>query len=97
MEEHPEVLGFLFETNKFGKTLYDSALTKYGKAKVFRVIDSCIPASIVLGGIEIEAFIVAASCKNSDVDVINHLLRRDLDLSALASWSIANPHSSINR
>ena len=80
MEEHPEV-GFLFETNKFGKTLYDSALTKYGKAKVFRVIDSCIPASIVLGGIEIEAFIVAASCKNSDVDVINHLLRRDLDLS----------------
>ena len=54
MEEHPEV-GFLFETNKFGKTLYDSALTKYGKAKVFRVIDSCIPASIVLGGIEIES------------------------------------------
>ena len=22
MEEHPEVLGFLFETNSFGKTLY---------------------------------------------------------------------------
>ena len=36
---------------------------------------------------EIQAFVVAASRKNSSLDVIYHLLRRDLDLSPLASWS----------
>jgi hypothetical protein len=88
MEEHPEALGFLFETKNFGKTLYESAITKYGKAKVFEVIEECtIPASIACEGIEIEAFMLAASCKNSNVGIIYHLLRRDLDLSPLASWS----------
>ena len=97
MKEHPEVLGFLFQTNKFDKTLYESAIIKYGKAKVFQVIEGCIPTGIEWEGIKTEAFMVAASCKNSNVDVIYHLLRRDLDQSPLANWSTPKHLSSRKR
>ena len=57
------------------------------KPKSFK--DECIPTGIVWEGKDIEAFMVIASCENSDVDVFYHLLRRGLDLSPLASCSIA--------
>ena len=97
MEEHPEVLGFLSETNDFGKNLYKDAITKYGKEKAVEVINKHIPASIELEGKEMEAFMVAASCEDSSLDVIYHLLTRDVGQSSLANWSIASPRSSFHK
>ena len=80
MEEHPEKLGFLFKMKK-GATACDSAIARYGKERVFRVIGDCIPEKKILEQMNLYPFMVAASCRNSTVAVIYHLLRRNPEVA----------------
>lgn len=81
MEQFPEDLGRLFDMNEYwyGKTVYDCAITKFGKDKVHQVIDECIPLNVEFAGNNIPSFMVAGSCRNTSVFVIFHLLRKNLD------------------
>jgi hypothetical protein len=77
MDQSPEKLGLLFEQNEHGKTTYESAVTKFGKEKVFQAIEACVPSHVAIAGIIVESFFVAAACENSAVSVIYYLLRKD--------------------
>ena len=43
LQHFPNEIGLLFEKNERGKTAFECALTKYGHADTFGVIDKCIP------------------------------------------------------
>ena len=77
MERHPENLGNLFELRVHEYTEYECAVAKYGPDKTFQIIKEFIPLNSVCERTNLYSFMVAASCRNCDVDVIYFLLRGD--------------------
>jgi hypothetical protein len=90
MKKYPEELGRLFEKDDRGITFYECSITKFGIEKVSKVIQDCIPSSIVCSGSYLQSFVAAAACENSVVSVIYYLLRRNLDSSSLANYCPMN-------
>jgi hypothetical protein len=80
---YPEELGRLFAKDGRNETFYGSAVRKFGMEKVFKVlVEECLPsdkkwADTFTSG-NLPLFMVAASCENSAVSVIYHLLRRNV-------------------
>jgi hypothetical protein len=80
--QHPQELGRLFvKDEKCDETFYKSAVRKFGIEKVFQLIEKCTPLDVEWANTHSNAlplFMVAASCENSAVSVIYHLLRRNV-------------------
>jgi hypothetical protein len=83
--QHPQELGRLFvEDEGCDETFYCSAVRKFGIWKVFKfLVEECLPsdgewADSFSGSSNLPLFMVAASCENSAVSVIYHLLRRNV-------------------
>jgi hypothetical protein len=83
--QHPQELGHLFvKDEECNETFYNSAVRKFGIEKVFKVlVEECLPsdgewADSFSGSSNLPLFMVAASCENSAVSVIYHLLRRNV-------------------
>jgi hypothetical protein len=83
IHQYPEELGRLFvKDEECHKTFYGSAVRKFGIEKVFKfLVEECLPsdkewADTRSGNLPL--FIIAASCENSAVSVICHLLRRNV-------------------
>jgi len=84
IQNNPEELGRLFaKEDGCNETFYGGALRKLGIEKVFRfIVEECLPSdkewADTHGGNSLPLFMAAASCKNSPVSVIYHLLRRNV-------------------
>ena len=87
MQGHPEEFGSLFQAIEAGEnstlhaslTNFDLAVVKFGYSKVFEILEKCIkPVHDFCTESNLYPFMIAASCKESRLCVINHLLRRDL-------------------
>jgi hypothetical protein len=83
IHQYPEELGRLFvKDEECHETFYGSAVRKFGIKKVFKfLVEECLPsdkewADTRSGNLPL--FIIAASCENSAVSVICHLLRRNV-------------------
>jgi hypothetical protein len=81
--QYPQELGRLFvKDEECNETFYKSAARKFGSEKVFKfLVEECLPsdeewADSFSGNLPL--FMVAASCENSAVSVIFHLLRRNV-------------------
>ena len=80
--QYPEELGRLFVKDGCNETFYGSAVRKFGIEKVFKfLVEECLPsdkewADTHSGNLPL--FMIAASCENSAVSVIYHLLRRNV-------------------
>lgn len=96
MKHHPSELGRLFEEEHSDKTAYECAITRFGKEKVFQVIDNCIPSHVVCTdeGTSLPSFMVAASYKNSAVSVVYFLLRKYLDSTSLVRCIVTDDNDS---
>jgi hypothetical protein len=79
-KRHPQELGRLFvKDEECNETFYIGAVRKFGIEKVFK----CLPsdkewADSSFSGNLLPLFMIAASCENSAVSVIYHLLRRNV-------------------
>ena len=87
MQEHPGEFGSLFQiieadedsTLPTSLTNFDHAVLKFGHNKVFEILEKCIqPVDDYCEVSNLYPLVIAASCKESRVCVINHLLCRDL-------------------
>jgi hypothetical protein len=82
--QYPQELGRLFvKDEECNETSYNSAVRKFGIEKVFKfLIKECLPSdkewADSFSGNSLPLFMVAASCENSAVSVIYHLLRRNV-------------------
>ena len=82
IHQYPEELGRLFVKDGCNETFYGSAVRKFGIEKVFKfLVEECLPsdkewADTHSGNLPL--FMIAASCENSAVSVIYHLLRRNV-------------------
>jgi hypothetical protein len=84
--QHPQELGRLFVKDEgCDETFYCSAVRKFGIEKVFKfLVEECLPSdgewadSFSDSSSNLPLFMVAASCENSAVSVIYHLLRRNV-------------------
>jgi hypothetical protein len=80
--QYPQELGRLFIKDGCHETFYGSAVRKFGIEKVFKfLVEECLPsdkewADTHSGNLPL--FMIAASCENSAVSVIYHLLRRNV-------------------
>jgi hypothetical protein len=80
--KYPEKLGRLFVKDRCNETFYGSAVRKFGIEKVFEfLVEEFLPsdkewADTRSGNLPL--FMIAASCENSPVSVIYHLLRRNV-------------------
>jgi hypothetical protein len=81
--KYPEELGRLFAKDGCNETFYGSTVRKFGIEKVFEfLVEECLPSdkewADTRSGGNLPLFMVAASCENSPVSVIYHLLRRNV-------------------
>jgi hypothetical protein len=83
--QHPQELGRVFvKDEECDGTFYNSAVRKFGIEKVFKVlVEECLPSDeewtvTRSGSSNLPLFMAAASCENSAVSVIYHLLRRNV-------------------
>jgi hypothetical protein len=80
--QYPQELGRLFVKDGCNETFYGSAVRKFGSEIVFEfLVEECLPsdkewADTHSGNLPL--FMIAASCENSAVSVIYHLLRRNV-------------------
>ena len=88
MQEYPEKFGSLFQKIEANEdspphasltNYFDLAFVKFGYSKVIEIMEKCIkPVDGFCIASNLCPFMIAASCKESRVCVINHLLRCDL-------------------
>ena len=87
IQKHPEEFGSLFQIIKTDEdsslstslTNFDHAVLKFGHNKVFEILEKCIqPMDDYCEVFNLQPLMIAASCKESRVCVINYLVRRDL-------------------
>jgi len=83
INKYPEELGRLFVKDGRNETFYGSAVRKFGIEKGFKLlVEECLPSdgewADSFSGNSLPLFMVAASCENSAVSVIYHLLRRNV-------------------
>ncbi len=93
----PETLGGLFEQENGEHTRVENAISTFGPDSIFEVIDECVPTNepILYKGSFLQPYLVAASHKNSVVDIIYHLLRRDLSsFLEMSTKSHSNPNEN---
>ena len=79
MLQHPFQLGCIFHPSDDmpNETNFDRAVTKFGYEKALKAFEVCIPPAYEVGVIpDLYPFMIAASCRNSELSVIYHLLRR---------------------
>ena len=81
--KYPEELGRLFaKDGGCNETFYGRAVRKFGIEKVITfLIEECLPSDKEWAGTRsgnLPLFMIAASCENSAVSVIYHLLRRNV-------------------
>ena len=76
VEQYPNKLGLLFEHENEGTTAYESAVSKYGKEKAFEAVVEVLSSASTYkyDASNIYPIIVAASCPDSDLSIIFHLL-----------------------
>ena len=110
MQEHPEEFGSLFQTIEADEdstplptslTNYDHAVLKFGHNKVFEILEKCIkPVNDYCEVSNLYPFMIAASCKESSVCVINYLVRRDFSwlnrscIGSLEGYELKNKKGS---
>jgi hypothetical protein len=80
---YPQELGRLFAKDGCNETFFGSAVRKFGIEKVFEfLVEECLPSdkewANTCSGNSLPLFMIAASCENSAVSVIYHLLRRNV-------------------
>ena len=102
MENHPEQLGCLFQSSNDSipdKTNFDCAVVKFGHEKVLKVIDECMPpVDQMCAAKNLYPFLIAASCKRSDVSVIYQLSRQALpSLVDCVKYDVDRPLKSSSR
>ena len=87
MEDHPDKFGRLFQTIEAGEdsvprvslTNFNHAVIKFGQDTVFEILDKSMqPINDFCTKSNLFPFLIAASCEQSTVGAINHLLSRDL-------------------
>jgi hypothetical protein len=78
-KKHPQELGRLFVKDEewCNETFYNGAVRKFGIEKVFKCLPSDKEWADIFSG-NLPLFMIAASCENSAVSVIYHLLRRNV-------------------
>jgi hypothetical protein len=78
-KKHPQELGCLFVKDEewCNETFYNGAVRKFGIEKVFKCLPSDGEWADNFSG-NLPLFMIAASCENSAVSVIYHLLRRNV-------------------
>ena len=79
MVQHPEQLGCIFHPSDDipNETNFDRAVTKFGYKKVFEALEACMPPADEVCTIpNLHPFMIAESCRNSDLSVIYQLLRQ---------------------
>jgi hypothetical protein len=84
MPLYPDELGRLFLKNEeCDETFFESSFRKFGGAKVFKIIEKCLPLDAEWDGAynngNLPPFMVAASCENCTASVIYYLLRRNVN------------------
>jgi len=85
MTLYPDELGRLFlkdEEEECDETFFESSLRKFGRDKVFELIEECPPLDAEWVGAHngnLSPFMVAASCENCAASVIYYLLRRNVN------------------
>ena len=88
MEEHPEQLGCIFQPSRDipDKTNFNRAVIKFGLNKVLEVLDECMPpADKACAASNLYPFMIAASCKSSNLSAIYHMLRQVPSLASASS------------
>ena len=87
MEDHPDKFGRLFQTieadedsvPRVSLTNFNHAVIKFGQDKVFEAMEKYMqPINDFCTKSNLFPFLIAASCEQSTVCAINHLLRQDL-------------------
>ena len=79
VEKQPEQLGRLFHPidDMPNETNIDRAVTKFGHKKVLNVLEDCLPPADRLYKVSnLHPFMLAASCKESDLSLIYQLFRK---------------------
>jgi hypothetical protein len=82
--QYPHELGRIFaKDDECNETFYCSAVRKFGIEKVFKfLVEECLPSDEEWADTrsysDLPLFMAAASCENSAVSVIYHLLRRNV-------------------
>jgi hypothetical protein len=84
MTLYPDELGRLFlKDEECDETFFESSFRKFGGAKVFKIIEKCLPLDAEWDGAynngNLPPFMVAASCENCTASVIYYLLRRNVN------------------
>ncbi len=74
IEQHPETFGRLFEKNEDGRAVYDDAVKKYGKEKIFQIIEDCLYRS---SKENFDLFLSIVSNTKGAFEIIYYLLVRD--------------------
>ena len=81
MQEHPEEFGSLFQRIDADDTLpkFGHAVIRFGQNKVFEVMETSMkPINDFCKKSNLFPILIVASCEESTVDAIHHLLCRDL-------------------
>ena len=94
MKLYPEELGRLFAKDKYCMTFYESSVKKFGKKRVLRLIEDCMPVDVECPELNLQAFMLVASYDVCPLSVIYYLLRNNVESFPLANYDAGNLKSS---
>ena len=107
MEDHPEKFGLLFQTIEADVSVprvslsnFDHAVVKFGQNEVFEAMEKSMkPINAFCKKYNLFPFLIAASCKESNLDAIHHLLRHNPSWvnSVIGSLEISAPKNKKRR
>ena len=105
-EDHPENIGILFQTRieadedsvpRVSLTNFNHAVIKFGQDTVFEAMEKSMkPINDLCTKSNLFPFLIAASCEESNVGAIYHLLSRDLSWVNICS-NILEGNASKNK
>jgi hypothetical protein len=96
-KKHPQELGRLFvKDEECNETFYNGAVRKFGIEKVFKCLPSDGEWADSFSG-NLPLFMIAASCENSAVSVIYHLLRRNVHDALLGNDNAVSKKRKLSR
>jgi hypothetical protein len=94
MKLYPEELGRLFAKDKYCMTFYESSVKKFGKKRVLRLIEDCMPVDVECPEPNLQAFMLVASYDVCPLSAIYYLLRNNVESFPLANYDAGNLKSS---